>query len=336
MTTSASLVMVNNIAQIKPGQVISCEYITDTQGSFGHFSNLGKAVKAPIDPATISGAPNGSFNFVCVGYTPKGQVKLVADRNIQTNISWETLNAAGFCVTNPTAVNIDDNSKNFSIRLLNSGELANNEFDTVIGNLSLGGLITPADTIFWNTDIPSWTLNTPCVADSAGNVPDPSKRVLRGGSSVSNVINLLSTTANSDCGFRPVLIYDPQPGLFSKGRPDCSLNITNDLKNIEPGEAISCEYTANPGMFGVFKNLGKATKEKISDLPETTPDGTFYFVCVGYAPDGRKKFIADRNIQGNITWETLNAVGLCTSSGLSIGIDSIQMPMSMRLPQKVL
>lgn len=100
------------------------------------------------------------------------------------------------------------------------------------------------------------------------------------------------------------------------------LEIVTDIDRIKPGQAIACEYTAVQGVFGTFANLGKATKDFITEIPPATPDGSFYFICVGYTPGGYLKLVADRNIQSRIAWSSLN-LGLCSMSGLDCIIDNV-------------
>jgi hypothetical protein len=93
-----SLTLNNNIATMKPGDYVWCKYIADSN-SVGIFSDF--ATKTDLDvgtnilPVLSITNPNGYFKFICVGYDIKDRLKLVADRNIQGNISWDTLNTNG-------------------------------------------------------------------------------------------------------------------------------------------------------------------------------------------------------------------------------------------------
>jgi len=338
MATITALEIVTDINDIQPNQAISCEYTAATSGAFGTFVNLGKATKVLIDVTTNPITVDGAFYFVCVGYTPDGKIKLVADRNIQANIAWEALNTADLCATLPSVVSIDGNSTNYSMRLIGSSlqndGTYNGEYDSIILNYDLGGKISKGDSEFWHTSVPSWTLNTPAFADDAGIAANAAQRIQRGGTAPSTIANIVSSTASAICGFRLVLIYDPTPDVFTRGTPDCPLELVNDIKKIKPGQAISCEYVSNANTFGTFANLGKAIKSNLSDLAPEMPDGTFYFICVGYTPAGNLKLIADRNIQGKIAWETLNNAGLCTSRGVKINIDAMD-GMMMRIPHTI-
>jgi hypothetical protein len=84
---------VTDIKDLEVGKRIRCHYQTSTANTVGTFSNLGKATSDFI-PVTSSNVPNGDFYFICVDNENKKK-KLIADRNIQHSISWDTLNSAG-------------------------------------------------------------------------------------------------------------------------------------------------------------------------------------------------------------------------------------------------
>lgn len=87
------------------------------------------------------------------------------------------------------------------------------------------------------------------------------------------------------------------------------------IDDLEVGKRIRCHYsTSTSGQYGVFSNLGEETyKDGINDFlpstPTATPDGDFYFIMVEDW-NGKKRLIADRNLQNNISWDTLNNNGL--------------------------
>ncbi|AWI04150.1 discoidin domain-containing protein [Clostridium drakei] len=86
------------------------------------------------------------------------------------------------------------------------------------------------------------------------------------------------------------------------------VNSLFDLKNL--GDCIPCRYTAlTAGQVGTFSELGTCTAAEIPVTGTATPDGKFYLIMVGYDSQGRKKFIADRNIQTGISWDNLNNAG---------------------------
>lgn len=78
-----------NVNAMNVGDIIPCRY-TATAGVAGTFSEIGTCIAAEI-PWTGTAAPDGLFYFI---KTDKGL--FIADRVIQTNISWNTLNSAKF------------------------------------------------------------------------------------------------------------------------------------------------------------------------------------------------------------------------------------------------
>lgn len=91
--TTANKIKTKIIDLKEIGDLIPCRYTT-ISGSVGTFSELGTTKASEI--STISSAtPNGSFNFIYIGDDYKGRKILIADRNIQYSISWDTLNIKG-------------------------------------------------------------------------------------------------------------------------------------------------------------------------------------------------------------------------------------------------
>ncbi|BAU28211.1 F5/8 type C domain-containing protein [Aneurinibacillus soli] len=81
------------------------------------------------------------------------------------------------------------------------------------------------------------------------------------------------------------------------------------------GDRIRCHYQASSGKVGVFSGLGQETSDFIPAASSATPNGDFYWI---YSKDdhlGNKVFVADRNVQHSISWDTLNAMGIATHSG---------------------
>jgi hypothetical protein len=110
------------IEEMTIGDIIPCKY-TATSGTAGTFSELGTCVAEEI-PYSGSATPNGLFYFI-----KSGKGLLIADRVVQTNISWNTLNAAKYIegvstvYINPAVV-----STNVSTSLLNTPEYLPNLF----------------------------------------------------------------------------------------------------------------------------------------------------------------------------------------------------------------
>ena len=186
-----------------PGNTISCEY-TATSGNFGTFQNIFKASKAPI-PVSGAAIPGGSFNFIFVGYDLRGRLKLIADRNIQVNITWDTLNSSGLCSI--TGVQIPIDGKNYTMRLMTGGIAStdtDNEWSKIIAEYNLGGAITAGDNSLWNWNgVYSWCQTPPGYT---------SNRVARGSTAVTTwytyTNGYLSSTSSTAVGLRPILLID--------------------------------------------------------------------------------------------------------------------------------
>lgn len=102
--SDSKFTITENLKKIVPGQKIAFTYKVDTKNTYGTLTQgilegEDGNLLPQIDPKNPSATPNGWFYFNCVGYNHDGSRKLVADRVIQTNVSWETLNTAGLCVT---------------------------------------------------------------------------------------------------------------------------------------------------------------------------------------------------------------------------------------------
>lgn len=82
------LALKSSISSMQIGDRISCEYIAPYSNTVGLFNNLGKATRTEISTSGVS-TPNGTFYFVKVA---KGL--LIADRAVQTSVTWATLNTA--------------------------------------------------------------------------------------------------------------------------------------------------------------------------------------------------------------------------------------------------
>jgi hypothetical protein len=84
-----ALTIKNSINDMNIGDCIACRY-TASSAAAGIFSELGTSIVDEI-PVAGTAAPDGLFYFIKVD---KGI--LIADRVIQTSISWDALNGAGY------------------------------------------------------------------------------------------------------------------------------------------------------------------------------------------------------------------------------------------------
>jgi hypothetical protein len=113
---------VQDINSMQIGDCIPCRYTVSTSGSAGYFSELGICIKDEI-PLANTTTPDGLFYFIKV---KKGI--LIADRNIQTSISWDTLNTAKFI----GGIRIDLTNQNYIIENGHYGT-RNLAFDNTVG-----------------------------------------------------------------------------------------------------------------------------------------------------------------------------------------------------------
>jgi hypothetical protein len=99
-----------------------------------------------------------------------------------------------------------------------------------------------------------------------------------------------------------------------------------NLDEMEIGDLICCRYTAAIGdQVGTFSDLGTSSADRIPFEGAACPDGTFYFVLAGEDNIGRKFFIADRNIQHSISWNTLAAANLDVGRQISLGGKTVKL-----------
>lgn len=332
------LPVVRKVKDLEPGKAIACSYTATTSGVAAGAEGfaIGKNGKSLLPDYGLA-TPDGYFYFICVGYALSGALKCIADRVIQTNISWEALNDKGYCVTSGVSLKFGS-AKNCLLRLPNtvsentSGWENLGEWDACISYYGQHG-INPSSNAVWNAASRySWTLVTPQGAMA--------NRIVRGYQDETNVADVyaqnstqaatygggtdkVSTYVGKDVGFRPVIeiqTYVDESQITTY--PECYLDIAPSIGACKPGQAIVCEYrqdTANvAGAANAFNFNPDSAKDPIADPAPNTPNGKFYFVCVGYAPSGAKKFVADRNIQCNVSWEDLNDKGYCVTSGVDV------------------
>ena len=330
-----------DVTKAKKGQAVPCCYTATAQkvGTFKFGYN-----NKNIIPDVGSIEPDGYFNFICVDEY-NGKKIFIADRNVQSKISWETLNESNLCTNSGMKIDVPKAiSAIVRIPATISEKTTNRtqygEWDKYISYYGQNG-ITPSDNEVWNTkSTNSWTMNNPYDEDSAELNKILSNRIIRGYQdknvpSQYNQRNIVSTTLDETLGFRPVLEVEVQKDIDEiVTQPECNLKLAESFVDCNIGEAITCEYTVDidkPGTVGTFKINNASTKPLISVPAEEVPDGKFYFVCVDEY-NGKKIFIADRNVQSKISWETLNESNLCTNSGANYETLTEIKDSIMRLP----
>ena len=120
-TPPAKVDLVNKISQLTIGKGIEVDYVAGSTGSVGTFKNLGKASGGYI-PTKNNPTPNGKLALIHVGTESDGRKILMADRVIQTNISYDTLSAV-------STITID--GVNYEARLPMTQAGDNNGYDPI-------------------------------------------------------------------------------------------------------------------------------------------------------------------------------------------------------------
>lgn len=191
------------------GDKIICKY-TATSNSFGVFSQLGVST-ASLLPASAVSNPDGSFFLTLVGWDSLGRKKFVADRNIQSSISWDTLNTSGVSSASGVPVKIDSLT-DVIVRLPSGGwdnSSKENEWDKYITESTLGGLIVPGDIVFWNLG------SFYCITSSRRNISEslPNYISIRGYGSAGYRDACRTDEVNAIFGFRPLFIDNSPLGF---------------------------------------------------------------------------------------------------------------------------
>ncbi|PVC75083.1 hypothetical protein C2I27_04140 [Priestia megaterium] len=187
---------ITNLNDLNVGKRIRANYMA-LQNQVGTFSKLGEETTDFI-PITSSATPNGDFYFIMT-QDKNGRKTLVADRNIQHSISWDTLNNEGIASGSGLPIDFNMESFIFTIRILTGGVSTadkDNEWDKWIFNSLLNDTITPGDNNIWNwSGLYSWTSTS----------PNTTQRVLRGNGSASNTGYGGPSNNAGSSAFRPVL-----------------------------------------------------------------------------------------------------------------------------------
>lgn len=107
----------------------------------------------------------------------------------------------------------------------------------------------------------------------------------------------------SKVAFLGILAYCLNPIAYAT----TSLVEKNNFDTLEIGDHVRAHYEATAGTVGDFSNFGKSTGDLIPlDTPES-PNGDFYWIYAGKKSNGERIFIADRNLQKNISWDEISS-----------------------------
>ena len=250
-----------------------------------------------------TGPTNQYFNFVKVGYSPKGNPILIADRPIQENISFSTLYTAKM-VYGDTELIVKDSEISYKIypRLpISAIDFEEDEWKYFITEGYLPSGKTTEE--YYNTEIPSITSTIATKIDDDGNSSGTNaKLICRGGLEPGNSYNVANTTTSADVGWRPVFDIDLSSAVAA--RPNTVLDEVTSIKDLAIGKCISCDHIYSASGIGTFKNLGKATLGLLSDYTNKE-DGSFFFNCVGFDKDGNPICVADRPVATGMNYYTL-------------------------------
>lgn len=259
----------NNISQIKVGDYVWCKYIA-TSNSVGTFSDFAikndDEVSSSVIPPTSSNAPNGYFKFICVDEYNKKKI-LIADRNIQHNITWDTLNSAGIASGSGLPVNLNMSSNyNTVIKLLTggiNGSDKDNEWDKYIVGSTLNGSIVAGDNNVWNWSNKVFSFGSTTFSTT-------SYKILRGISSVSTYTYAQVDQISTSFGFRPVLIIEDtiKPHTFIK-----SNNTYKSFKNNQ-WNTISTTLPSQPTFISDgMKNLAVLDRKESKFTQDMVDNG---------------------------------------------------------------
>ena len=287
------------IDSVKIGQSISCD-CSYTKDNGLVFTNLGNAklplLDNPIDKATDS---SGSFNWICIGEDYQGNTLLLADRCL---INFLPVSDAYLeRIINSCGDSIKIDGREYILKLP-----SRNMWKRVVVEGEPG---TPKESDMWHWDKPCYTYE----AIDANNM------WAVGGETAGTESSASYFNAN-DCYMRPVLTV-PKANR-GRGKVGCTLPLPPKGVKITPVVAVPCRYTVTTkGSIGTFSKFGVDGTDYISAEGEPTPDGIFYWICIGFTHQGYLKFVADRNIQNNINWTTLDEAGYTTTEGVITNID---------------
>lgn len=265
---SLNLSYVNNVGSMNTGDYIPCLYNASMSGSIGTFSKLGIVDTTTAELSNSPGATgSGLFYFIMVGYDLNGNQILIADRVLQSTISWDVLNTAGIASGSGLPLTIDSYFGMFTIRLLSGGITSTdlyNEWDQILVSSTLGGTITAGDLVIWNqSTVGSWTSTT--------NTTGSTYRTVRGTTILSDSTGLVSSTSSTVVGFRPVLL---------DGLQQISMNslVVNPTHVYLTDSNISISTTFNPAgysnILSDIQTFTSADSSKLITTPYTVLNGS--------------------------------------------------------------
>ncbi|MFX3647602.1 MAG: hypothetical protein ACE3K2_27340 [Paenibacillus sp.] len=195
------------ISELEIGKRIRCNYAVASNGGEGVFSGLGKETDGFIRTSTTVPAINkGDFYFIMADEFNNKNI-LIADRNIQSFVSWDQLNSYGRVFGIP--VDMGRVEFNFIARLLTGSITSNDDYSEwykYIVTSTLNNTISAGDNSVWNwnsSSAYSWTTTTVTASSSS--------RARKGLSAVNAFNAAASSTVTSNTGYRPLFEVETLP-----------------------------------------------------------------------------------------------------------------------------
>lgn len=202
---------VTDISQLEIGKRIRCNYVVSTASVVGVYSNLGKETD-PLIPTSgsIPATHKGDFYFIMADEYNDKKI-LIADRNIQSFMTWDVLNNSGLVFGAP--VDMKDERYGFVSRILSGGINStdtDNEWYKYIVSSTLNNTIVAGDNSVWNWSSGSaysWTSTTPS--------SNATYRMRRGLSAVNAANTPASNSSTATSGYKPVFEVKTLPMMKS-------------------------------------------------------------------------------------------------------------------------
>lgn len=194
-------------AVVSIADYVWCKY-TAVSGVAGSFSELGAKEDADVAGLTIPtpaiATSNGYFRFIFVGYDTQGRKKFVADKTLQSSITWPALNNSGYLFGVDKKINnVDCVIRSLTGTAATIAADTDDEYDKIIVQSTLNGAITAGDNSVWNWQ----NQHTICVANG-NNSPDKTCCAMGYSTADFRYGALLYTDVFATVGFRPVLLVE--------------------------------------------------------------------------------------------------------------------------------
>ncbi|QSF43564.1 discoidin domain-containing protein [Paenibacillus tianjinensis] len=244
---------ITDIKDLAIGKRIRCHY-SAISGAVGTFSGLGQE-SSDFIPVASTATPNGDFYWIMVEDINKKKI-LIADRNIQHTISWDSLNSAGIASGSGVPIYFKSNDIFTTSNVSSNGHivLASEELSTFSAYKAFDGSIAnsscwaiPANKAGWL----SYQFNTPRRIDrykiypnGASYTQSPKNWVFEGSNDGVNWNTLDSRTNVTAWSGSGLLFKTATVGLFKIYRISISaFNGATDASSIGELELLESQNT---------------------------------------------------------------------------------------------